>query len=85
MKKENSIIIGSGIIGAYLAKLLVAKKHKVIITSRKAKKHYINYNKLNIENKVIFEKLDVLKKQNILTILKNILQIIYFIFLVKVH
>jgi GDPmannose 4,6-dehydratase len=71
MKKENSIIIGSGVIGAYLAKLLVAKKHKVIITSRKAKKHYINYNKLNIENKVIFEKLDVLKKQNVLKILKK--------------
>jgi len=71
MKKENSIIIGSGVIGSYLAKLLLSKKHKVIVTSRKTKKHYINYNKLNIENKIIFEKLDVLKKQQISKILKK--------------
>ena len=48
MKKENSIIIGSGVIGGYLAKLLLSKKQRVIVTSRKTKKHYINYNKLNI-------------------------------------
>ena len=71
MKKENSIIIGSGVIGSYLAKLLIAKKHKVIVTSRKIKKNYTNYNKLNIEDKVIFEELDVLKKQNILKIIKR--------------
>ena len=71
MKKENSIIIGSGVIGSYLAKLLIAKKHKVIVTSRKIKKNYTNYNKLNIEDKVIFEELNVLKKQNILKIIKR--------------
>ena len=66
MEKKNSIIIGSGVIGSYLAKLLLSKKHKVIVTSRKTKKHYTNYNKLNIENRIIFEKLDVLKKQQII-------------------
>ena len=71
MEKKNSIIIGSGVIGSYLAKLLVAKKHKVIVTSRKVKKSYINYNKLNIEKKVIFEKLDVLKKKDILKIIRK--------------
>tara|TARA_B110000027_G_scaffold118742_1_gene130963 strand:+ start:379 stop:1314 length:936 start_codon:yes stop_codon:yes gene_type:complete len=71
MKKKKSIIIGSGVIGSYLAKLLVAKKHKIIVTSRKVKKSYINYNKLNIEKKVIFEKLDVLKKKDILKIIKK--------------
>ena len=71
MKKKNSIIIGSGVIGSYLAKLLVAKKHKIIVTSRKVKKSYINYNKLNIEKKIIFEKLDVLKKKDILKIIKK--------------
>jgi len=71
MKKKNSIIIGSGVIGSYLAKLLITKKHKVIVTSRKIKKNYTNYNKLNIEDKVIFEELDVLKKQNILKIIKR--------------
>ena len=71
MKKEISIIIGSGVIGGYLAKLLLTKKHKVIVTSRKIKKHYINYKKLNIENKIIFEELDALKKKDILKILKK--------------
>ena len=37
MEKKNSIIIGSGVIGSYLAKLLLSKKHKVIVTSRKTK------------------------------------------------
>ena len=71
MKKENSIIIGSGVIGSYLAKLLISKKQRVIVTSRKTKKSYTNYNKLNIENKIIFEKLDILKKRNILKLLKK--------------
>ena len=71
MEKKNSIIIGSGVIGSYLAKLLVTKKHKIIVTSRKVKKSYINYNKLNIEKKIIFEKLDVLKKKDILKIIKK--------------
>ena len=53
--KNGTIIIGSGVIGSYLAKLLLSKKHKVIVTSRKTKKHYTNYNKLNIENRIIFE------------------------------
>ena len=55
MKKDNSIIIGTGVIGGYLAKLLLAKRQRVIVTSRKIKKSNTNYNKLNIENKVIFE------------------------------
>ena len=71
MKKDNSIIIGSGVIGCYLAKFLLSKNQRVIVTSRKKKKSYTNYNKLNIGNKIIFEELDVLKKQNILKLLKK--------------
>ena len=71
MKKDNSIIIGSGVIGSYLAKFLLSKKQRIIVTSRKRKKSYTNYNKLDIENKVIFEELNVLKKQNILKIIKK--------------
>ena len=71
MKKKNSIIIGSGVIGGYLAKLLITKKHNVIVTSRKIKKNYINYKKLHIQKKVIFEKLDVLKKKDILKIIRK--------------
>jgi GDPmannose 4,6-dehydratase len=71
MEKKNSIIIGSGVIGSYLAKLLISKKHKVIVTSRKIKKSFTNYNKLNIEQKITFEKLDVLEKKDILRILRK--------------
>ena len=63
MKKKNSLIIGSGVIGSYLAKLLLSKKHNVIVTTRKIKKNYENYNKLKIEKKIIFEELNVLKKK----------------------
>jgi GDPmannose 4,6-dehydratase len=69
MKKDNSIIIGSGVIGSYLAKFLLSKKQRIIVTSRKRKKSYTNYNKLDIENKVTFEELDVLKKNEILKVL----------------
>ena len=71
MKKDNSIIIGSGVIGSYLAKFLLSKKQRIIVTSRKRRKSYTNYNKLDIENKVIFEELDVLKKNEILKLLKK--------------
>ena len=71
MKKKNSLIIGSGVIGSYLAKLLLSKKHNVIVTTRKIKKNYENYNKLKIEKKIIFEELNVLKKKDILKIINN--------------
>ena len=71
MKKKNSIIIGSGVIGSYLAKFLITKKHNVVVTSRKIKKNYTNYKEPNIKKKIQFEKLDVLKKQDILTTIKK--------------
>ena len=71
MKKKNSIIIGSGVIGSYLAKFLITKKHNVVVTSRRIKKNYVNYDKLSIKKKVKFEKLNVLKKQEILKIIKE--------------
>ena len=63
MKKKNSLIVGSGVIGAYLTKLLLSKKHNIIVTTRDNKKYFKNYKKLNIERKIIVEKLDVLKKK----------------------
>ena len=80
MKKNNSIIIGSGVIGSYLAKLLLSKKQRVIVTSRIRKKSYTNYNKLNIENKVIFEKLDFLKKKWNIKTFKKIYSKKYILF-----
>ncbi len=71
MKKKNSLIIGSGVIGSYLAKLLLSKKNNVIVTTRKIKKNYENYNKLDIKKNIIFEELNVLKKKEIFKIIKK--------------
>jgi len=71
MGGKNSLIIGSGVIGSYLAKLLLSKKQNIIVTTRKFKKNYKNYNKLNIQQKVIFEKLNTLRKKDILKIIKK--------------
>ena len=65
MIKNVNLIIGSGVIGAYLAKLLISKKQQVIVTSRKNKKNFKNYKYLKIQNKVKFVKLDVTKTRAI--------------------
>ena len=65
MNKNVNLIIGSGVIGAYLTKLLLSKKDKVIVTSRKNKKSFKNYEYLKIQNKVKFVKLDVTKTRAI--------------------
>ena len=72
MKKIKSLIIGSGVIGAYLSKLLIQKKHSVTVTSRFLKKNYNNYKSLRISNKVKFKKLNILKKNEIKKIIKDI-------------
>ena len=71
MKKNNSLIVGSGAIGSYLAKLLLSKKQSVIVTTRSIKKNYKNYKKLDIQQKVVFEELNTLKKNDILRIIKK--------------
>ncbi len=71
MKKKTSLITGSGVLGAYLAKELINRNHKVIVTSRFKKKNYKNYNFLKIQNKITFIKLNILKKNNIYKIIKK--------------
>ena len=69
MKKKISLITGSGVLGAYLAKELISRNHKVIVTSRFKKKKYKNYKFLEIQKKIIFEKLNILSKTNIYQII----------------
>jgi len=42
MNKKVNLIIGSGVLGAYLSSVLLKKKEKVIVTSRNKKKNYKN-------------------------------------------
>ena len=70
MNKRVNLIIGSGVLGAYLSAELLKKKEKVIVTSRSLNKKFINYKYLKIKNKIKFEKLNTSKKNQI----KNIIQ-----------
>ena len=70
MKKIKSLIIGTGAIGAYLSKLLIEKKHSVVVTSRLKRKNYRNYEKLKISKKVAIKKLNILDKKNIKKIIQ---------------
>jgi GDPmannose 4,6-dehydratase len=64
-KKPNILIVGTGVLGAYLSKSLLYKKYNIIVTSRKLKKNYENYEKLKISKKIIFIKLNLEKKKEI--------------------
>ena len=62
-KQRKALIIGSGAIGAYLAKLLLKNRFQIITTSRMKTNYKLNYKKLNIEKKVKFIKLNILRKK----------------------
>ena len=65
MNKKINLIIGSGVLGAYLSADLIKKKEKVIVTTRSLRKEMYNYNYLRIQKKVKFEKLNVNSKSSI--------------------
>ena len=80
MNKRTNLIIGSGVLGAYLSVELLKKREKVIVTSRSLNKNLINYKYLKIKNKIKFEKLNTSKKKEILRIIEkyNPNKIFYF-------
>jgi GDPmannose 4,6-dehydratase len=80
MNKRINLIIGSGVLGAYLSAELLKKKEKVVVTTRSLKKIYTNYNYLKIQKKVKFEKLNINKKIEISEIISkyNPKKIFYF-------
>ena len=71
MNKRVNLIIGSGVLGAYLASELLKKKEKIIVTSRSLRKSFTNYKYLKIKRKVTFAKLDTNKKNQISKIIKK--------------
>ena len=71
MNKKINLIIGSGVLGAYLAAELLKKKEKIITTTRDVRKKIKNYEYLKIKKKVKFEKLDVNDKIAIKKIIKK--------------
>ena len=85
MNKKKSLIIGSGVLGSYLARELLKHNQEIIVTSQKKRKSYKNYYFLKIYKKVKFEKLNIKKKVKLRKLLKNIAHISFIILLAKVH
>ena len=51
MNKRINLIIGSGVLGAYLSGELLKKKEKVVVTTRTLKKIHNNYKYLKNSKK----------------------------------
>ncbi|WP_435162721.1 GDP-mannose 4,6-dehydratase [Candidatus Pelagibacter bacterium nBUS_25] len=71
MNKNINLIIGSGVLGAYLASELLRKREEVIVSTRSIKKIMKNYHYLKIQKKVKFVKLDINKKIEIKKTIKE--------------
>ena len=80
MNKRVNLIIGSGVLGAYLSVELLKKGEKVIVTSRSLNKNFTNYKYLKIQNQIKFERLNTNSKNQIKKIIKkyNPKKIFYF-------
>ena len=80
MNKRVNLIIGSGVLGAYLSAELLKKNEKIIVTSRTVNSEFSNYKYLNIKKKLSFEKLNPGNKKEIYKILNkyNPKKIFYF-------
>ena len=83
MNKKVNLIIGTGVLGAYLSSFLLNKNEKVIVTSRSLKKKVSNYHSLKIKNKIKFVKLNVNNKKQIDKIIEKYSPKKFFIFQVK--
>tara|TARA_B100001027_G_scaffold79999_1_gene54710 strand:+ start:345 stop:1280 length:936 start_codon:yes stop_codon:yes gene_type:complete len=80
MNKKINMIVGTGVLGAYLSQVLLKNNEEVIVTSRSLKKKAKNYYFLKIEKKVKFIKLNVYNKKEVEKNLKkfNPKKIFYF-------
>ena len=83
MNKRINLIVGSGVLGAYLSAELLRKKEKVVVTTRSLKKIHTNYNYLKIQKKIKFEKLNINKKNKLAKSSQNIIQKKFFTLPVK--
>ena len=71
-RNKKILIIGTGVLGAYLSKIYLKFGYAVYVTSRNKKNKYKNYKYLKIQKKVKFLKLNILNKEDI----KKIIQLI---------
>ena len=70
-KQQIALIVGSGLIGAYLSNLLLKKGFKIIVSSRMLKNYGNYYKKLKIYKRVKFVKLNLVNKKKIKNVISN--------------
>ena len=78
-KQKTAIIVGSGLIGTHLSKILLKEGVRTIVVTRMLTKYNNNYKKLKINEKVRFVRLNLTNKKKIRsTILKYKPNFIYY-------
>ena len=78
--KKKILIISTGVLSAYLSKFLLNKNYEIYVTTRNLKRKYKNFDKLKIQNKIFFKKLDVCNLSSIRNIIHAIKPSIIFYF-----
>jgi len=68
--KKKILILGSGVLGAYLSQIFLKKSYEVYVGTRYLRKIYKNYRYLKIENKIKFIKLNFLDKDKVENVIK---------------
>jgi len=79
MKKKKILIIGSGVLGAYLSQIFLKKSYEVYVGTRILRKNYKNYKYLKIQKKIKFFRLNFLNKNEVEKKIKTLKpEIIYY-------
>jgi GDPmannose 4,6-dehydratase len=63
--KKRILIVGSGVLGAYLSEIFLKKFYEVYVGTRYLRKNYKNYKYLKIEKKIKFFRLNFLDKKEV--------------------
>ncbi len=79
MNKRVNLIIGSGVLGAYLSAELLKKNEKIIVTSRSLNNKFTNYKYLKIKKKYVLKNLIQVIKKKFIKFYINIIQKKFFI------
>ena len=70
--KEKILIVGSGVLGAYLSEIFLKKSYEVYVGTRYLRKNYKNYKYLKKQKKIKFIKLNFLNKKVVENIIKHL-------------
>ena len=63
--KKRILIVGSGVLGAYLSEIFLKNFYEVYVGTRYLRKNYKNYKYLKIEKKIKFFRLNFLDKKEV--------------------